>query len=160
MQVFRNYCDAQLRLRHAQNNVDTKWRMIERALIEYFRELHIPLADGGGTQFVEVVLFNGPDDLETSWISLEDLARRLADEVVAMTGGRGARQKGNRLERALVRALQDHGFAAERVPLSGSAGGSYTSDLTVPLLATCASRRRRAAMASTNSIHGSTAPIC
>jgi Holliday junction resolvase len=51
-----------------------------------------------------------------------------------MTGGRGARQKGNRLERALVRVLQDHGFAAERVPLSGSAGGSYTGDLTVPLL--------------------------
>ena len=44
------------------------------------------------------------------------------------------RHKGNRLERALVRALQDHGFAAERVPLSGSAGGSYTGDLTVPLL--------------------------
>jgi Holliday junction resolvase len=38
------------------------------------------------------------------------------------------------MERALVRALQDHGFAAERVPLSGSAGGSYTGDLTVPLL--------------------------
>jgi Holliday junction resolvase len=51
-----------------------------------------------------------------------------------MTGGRGARQKGNRLERALVRALQDNGFAAERVPLSGSAGGSYTGDLTIPLL--------------------------
>jgi Holliday junction resolvase len=51
-----------------------------------------------------------------------------------MSGGRASRQKGNRLERALVRALQDNGFAAERVPLSGSAGGSYTSDLTVPLL--------------------------
>ena len=51
-----------------------------------------------------------------------------------MTGGRGARQKGNGLERALVRALRGNGFAAERVPLSGSAGGSYTSDLTVPLL--------------------------
>jgi len=33
-----------------------------------------------------------------------------------------------------VRALQDAGFAAERVPLSGSAGGSYCGDLTVPLL--------------------------
>jgi hypothetical protein len=43
-------------------------------------------------------------------------------------------RKGDRLEHALVRALQEHGFAAERVPLSGSAGGSYTSDLTVPLL--------------------------
>jgi Holliday junction resolvase len=48
--------------------------------------------------------------------------------------GRAPRRKGDRLERALVRALQDNGFAAERVPLSGSAGGSYTGDLTVPLL--------------------------
>ena len=51
-----------------------------------------------------------------------------------MRGGRASRQKGNRAERALVRALQDKGFAAERVPLSGSAGGSYCGDLTVPLL--------------------------
>jgi Holliday junction resolvase len=51
-----------------------------------------------------------------------------------VSGGRASRQKGNRLERALVRALQDNGFAAERVPLSGSAGGSYTGDLTVPML--------------------------
>jgi hypothetical protein len=48
--------------------------------------------------------------------------------------GRAPRRKGDKLERALVRALQDHGFASERVPLSGSAGGSYTGDLTVPLL--------------------------
>jgi Holliday junction resolvase len=34
----------------------------------------------------------------------------------------------------LVRALQDKGFAAERVPLSGSAGGKYNGDLTVPIL--------------------------
>jgi Holliday junction resolvase len=51
-----------------------------------------------------------------------------------MSGGRSPRQKGNRMERALVRALQEAGFAAERVPLSGAAGGSYTADLTVPLL--------------------------
>jgi hypothetical protein len=79
-QIFSDYAAAQLRLRQPQNNVDTKWRVIELALIEYFRELHIPLADGGGTQFIEVVRFNSPDDLETSWVSLEDLARRLADE--------------------------------------------------------------------------------
>ena len=42
-----------------------------------------------------------------------------------MSGGRASRQKGNRAERALVRALQDKGFAAERVPLSGSAGGRF-----------------------------------
>jgi Holliday junction resolvase len=49
-------------------------------------------------------------------------------------GGRASRQKGDRAERAIVRSLQNAGFAAERVPLSGSAGGSYVGDLTVPLL--------------------------
>lgn len=51
-----------------------------------------------------------------------------------MTGGRASRQKGNRVERAVVRALQAAGFGAERVPLSGSAGGSYLGDLTTPLM--------------------------
>jgi Holliday junction resolvase len=51
-----------------------------------------------------------------------------------VSGGRASRRKGDRLERALVRVLQNNGFAAERVPLSGAAGGSYTGDLTVPLL--------------------------
>ena len=51
-----------------------------------------------------------------------------------MSGGRSPRQKGNRSERALVRYLQDRGFAAERVPLSGSAGGKYAGDLSVPVL--------------------------
>jgi Holliday junction resolvase len=49
-------------------------------------------------------------------------------------GGRASRDKGNRFERAIVRLLQDRGFGAERVPLSGSAGGSYSGDLTVPIL--------------------------
>ncbi len=49
-----------------------------------------------------------------------------------MPGGKRSRDKGNRTERAIVKALQNLG--AERVPLSGSAGGSYTGDLTVPLL--------------------------
>jgi hypothetical protein len=51
-----------------------------------------------------------------------------------MSGGRASRQKGNRAKRALVRALQDKGIGAQRVPLSGSAGGSYRGDVTVPLL--------------------------
>ena len=50
-----------------------------------------------------------------------------------MSGGRASRDKGNRAERALVRTLQAAGFGAERVPLSGSAGGSYLGDLTVAL---------------------------
>ncbi len=49
-------------------------------------------------------------------------------------GGRASRQKGDRFERQLVGLLQDHAFGAERVPLSGSAGGSYMGDFTVPLL--------------------------
>jgi Holliday junction resolvase len=52
----------------------------------------------------------------------------------AMKGGRASRQKGNRLERAIVRLLQDHGLGAERVPLSGSAGGSFSGDVTTPLI--------------------------
>jgi hypothetical protein len=51
-----------------------------------------------------------------------------------MSGGRASRDKGNRAERAIVKFLQECGFAAERVPLSGSAGGSYLGDLTVPIL--------------------------
>jgi Holliday junction resolvase len=48
--------------------------------------------------------------------------------------GRRSRDKGNRAERALVRVLQDHGFAAERVPLSGAARGRFGGDVSVPLL--------------------------
>jgi hypothetical protein len=32
-------------------------------------------------------------------------------------GGRASRDKGNRAERAIVKFLQERGFAAERVPL-------------------------------------------
>ena len=51
-----------------------------------------------------------------------------------MSGGRASRQKGNRTERAIVRLLQEHGFAAERVPLSGSARGRFGGDVSMPLL--------------------------
>jgi Holliday junction resolvase hjc len=49
-------------------------------------------------------------------------------------GGKASRQKGDRAERAIVKFLQDRGFAAERVPLSGAAGGSYLGDVAVPVL--------------------------
>jgi len=45
--------------------------------------------------------------------------------------GKFSRDKGNRGERAIVRMFQDAGIFAERVPLSGAAGGSYTGDLTI-----------------------------
>jgi hypothetical protein len=50
-----------------------------------------------------------------------------------MNGGKASRQKGNRAERAIVNLLKENGLKAERVPLSGSAGGSYLGDLTVPI---------------------------
>jgi hypothetical protein len=49
-------------------------------------------------------------------------------------GGRRPKAKGNRLERQLVDLLQRAGIAAERVPLSGSAGGKYAGDLSIPVL--------------------------
>ena len=48
--------------------------------------------------------------------------------------GRASRDKGDRIERAIVHALQNAGFAAERVPLSGAARGRFGGDASVPLL--------------------------
>lgn len=48
--------------------------------------------------------------------------------------GKRSRDKGARGERMLVHLLQERGYAAERVPLSGAAGGSYSGDLSVPVL--------------------------
>jgi len=65
---------------------------------------------------------------------------------MAGKGGKRSREKGNRAERAIVKFFQDQGFAAERVPLSGSAGGSYKGDLTIPLMGSdrCAEVKCRA----------------
>jgi len=59
---------------------------------------------------------------------------KLPQQQARPRGGRRSRDKGNRDERAIVTFLQDSGFAAERVPLSGSAGGKYVGDVTIPLL--------------------------
>jgi Holliday junction resolvase len=48
--------------------------------------------------------------------------------------GRASRDKGNRYERQIVTAFMDAGVHSERVPLSGSAGGSYCGDLTFACL--------------------------
>lgn len=45
--------------------------------------------------------------------------------------GKAPRQKGDRFERQCVADLKALGVPAERVPLSGSAGGSWTNDLIV-----------------------------
>lgn len=50
------------------------------------------------------------------------------------SGGKRSREKGNRAEREAVAILQAAGIAAERVPLSGAAGGRFASDLSVPVL--------------------------
>lgn len=45
--------------------------------------------------------------------------------------GKRSRDKGNRIEREIVNLHKDLGFQAERVPLSGAAGGSYKGDMVV-----------------------------
>lgn len=57
------------------------------------------------------------------------------------------RQKGDRFERACVDTLRKLEVAASRVPLSGSAGGDYHSDLRVEVCGAlepveCKSRKR------------------
>ena len=47
---------------------------------------------------------------------------------------RFSRDKGLRGERGIVHLLQERGRAAERIPLSGSAGGRYTGDISVPVM--------------------------
>lgn len=44
-------------------------------------------------------------------------------------GGRASKSKGSRRERQVVQILRDAGESAERVPLSGSAGGSFSGDI-------------------------------
>lgn len=44
---------------------------------------------------------------------------------------RKSRDKGQRIEREIVQRHKDIGVHAERVPLSGAAGGSYTGDVLI-----------------------------
>ena len=57
-----------------------------------------------------------------------------APRAQAPKGGRRSRDKGARAERLLVRQLQDFGIAAQRIPLSGSVGGKFVGDVSLPLL--------------------------
>lgn len=47
--------------------------------------------------------------------------------------GAMSRRKGGRVEREIVNALQEEGLGAEKIPLSGAMGGSFTGDITVPV---------------------------
>lgn len=44
-----------------------------------------------------------------------------------------SRSKGSRVEREFVNKLRDSGIYAERVPLSGAAGGQFSGDLVIPV---------------------------
>jgi Holliday junction resolvase len=48
--------------------------------------------------------------------------------------GRRSRNKGARVERGIVNALQASGLAAVRVPLSGAVGGRFAGDVILPLM--------------------------
>lgn len=48
--------------------------------------------------------------------------------------GRHSRNKGARVEREAVAILQEAGIAAERIPLSGAAGGSFSGDISMPVM--------------------------
>ena len=45
--------------------------------------------------------------------------------------GRSPRRKGDRIERQIVALHTDMGVKAERVPLSGAAGGSFSGDVDI-----------------------------
>jgi hypothetical protein len=55
-----------------------------------------------------------------------------------MTGGLAPRCKGDRIEPILVRFLQTHDLGAQKVPLSGAAGGRFgrAADRQEPLVVT------------------------
>jgi Holliday junction resolvase len=48
--------------------------------------------------------------------------------------GKASRDKGARFEREVVNTFQSEGIAAERIPLSGAAGGKFVGDVSVPIL--------------------------
>jgi Holliday junction resolvase len=48
--------------------------------------------------------------------------------------GRQSRSKIARTERSIGNALQSHGIAAVRVPLSGAVGGRFAGDVILPLM--------------------------
>jgi Holliday junction resolvase len=48
--------------------------------------------------------------------------------------GRKSKAKGYREEHQAENDCQAAGFAAERIPLSGAAGGKFSGDISIPLL--------------------------
>ena len=63
-------------------------------------------------------------------------SRRSPSRVWRMSGGmhkmgKPSRDKGLRVEREIVNRLKDVGIPAERVPLSGAAGGKFVGDVVI-----------------------------
>lgn len=58
---------------------------------------------------------------------------QVVNAAMRKAGGKSPRQKGDRFERECVNFLCANGLFAERVPLSGAAGGSFDSDVQVSL---------------------------
>jgi hypothetical protein len=65
------------------------WRAVERALAAYFKSSRVHINDAAGMSVVEVVRFreasevDGVDEITTAPLSLERLAKHLADEFPA-----------------------------------------------------------------------------
>jgi hypothetical protein len=65
------------------------WRALERALTAYFKSSHVHIDDSAGTPIVEIVRFrevsevDGINEITTASLSLERLAKHLADEFLA-----------------------------------------------------------------------------
>lgn len=53
-----------------------------------------------------------------------------------------SRRKGSRIEREIVQRHVDIGIPAERIPLSGAAGGSFTGDIDVVGIGRCEVKAR------------------
>lgn len=65
-------------------------------------------------------------------------------------GGKMSRDKGARREREFVHRLNESGIPAERVPLSGAAGGSFGGDIRIGdgFVAECKARKNGAGFAT------------
>ena len=64
-------------------------------------------------------------DMATGNVGYATLNRRVK------MAGKKHRRKGDRVEREIVHLLRSHGIEAERVPLSGAAGGSFSGDVLI-----------------------------
>jgi hypothetical protein len=72
-QIFGDYAATQLR--HA------RWRIIERALIEYFESRHVQIVEISGAPSISIVRHFEAEEAVTAHLSLEEFAQYLAAEL-------------------------------------------------------------------------------